>query len=151
MANLRNYRPLRLMTEDAEDLRVLSAVLQDSIGKIGDFAYMPEQRRFAFVANRFVWEIVGDRKRGAFARVRAGCHFDDVIAARQLNLRVDSKSAIVELLAINFEAGEDGAGIVTLDFAGGGGIQLDVESVNAQLSDISAPWPVRMRPDHGKD
>ncbi|MCA8888658.1 MAG: DUF2948 family protein [Parvularculaceae bacterium] len=157
MANLRDYRPLRLMTEDAEDLKVLSAMLQDAIGKVGDFAYLPEQRRFAFVANRFVWEIAGERRRGAFARVRAGCHFDDVIAVRQQNLRTDTKNGVVELLAIsfepgeNFKPGEDGAGIVTLEFAGGGAIRFDVESVNAQLSDISAPWPVRMRPDHGKD
>jgi hypothetical protein len=148
MTGLRDYRPLRLMTEDVEDLKVLSAMLQDAIGKIGDFAFLPEQRRFAFVTNRFVWECAGDRKRGAFARVRAGCHFDDVSAVQQQNLRIDAKGGVVELLAIRFDPGADGAGVVTLDFAGGGAIKLEVESINAQLADISDPWPVRARPAH---
>jgi hypothetical protein len=148
MATLSNYRPLRLMIEDAEDLKILSAMMQDAVAKIGDFAHLPAERRFAFVANRFVWECAPDRKRGPFARVRAGCHFDDVLSVRQSNLRVDAKDGVVELLAIRFEPGEDGAGAVSLDFAGGGALRLEVESLNAQLADLSAPWAARLKPDH---
>ena len=148
MAGLKDYKPLRLTVEDAEDLKVMSAVLQDAIAKIGDFAYLPNRRRFAFVANRFIWEGAGERRRGPFARVRAGCHFDDVISVRQLNLRPDVKEGVVDLLAVAFEAGADGAGVITLDFAGGGAIRLEVESLNAQLADISAPWMTEARPDH---
>ena len=148
MTALKDYRPLRLVAEDGDDLGVLSAMLQDAVMKIGDFGYDVARRRFAFVANRFVWEAGGDRARGPFARVRAGCHFDDVLAVRQQNLRLDAKEAVLELLSVRFEAGADGAGAVTLDFAGGGAIRLEVESVNAQLTDISAPWATRLKPDH---
>lgn len=148
MTGLKDYRPLRLMVEDAEDLGVLSTVLQDAIAKVGDFAHLPKQHRFAFVANRFVWETASDRKRGPFARVRAGCHFDDVISVRAMNLRLDAKDAVLNLLAVRFAPREDGAGTVTLDFAGGGAIRLDVESINAQLADISAPWLTQARPEH---
>jgi hypothetical protein len=148
MAGLADYKPLRLMVEDADDLGVLSTVLQDAIAKIGDIAHLPAQRRFAFVANRFVWEDAADKKRGPFARVRSGCHFDDVIVVRQMNLRPDAKEGVLDLLAIRFEPGEDGAGAVVLDFAGGGAIRLEVESLNAQLADISAPWLTRARPAH---
>jgi hypothetical protein len=150
MAGLADYRPMRLVAEDAEDLRVLSAVLQDSVAKIGDFAHLPAQRRFAFVANRFCWETVGGRRAGPFLRVRAGAHFDDVVAVRQHNLRLDAKDAVVDLLAIRFAPSSDGAGVVTLDFAGGGAIRLEVESVNAMLVDISDPWRTQQRPDHGR-
>ncbi len=149
MTGIADYRPLRLMAEDADDLKIISVVLQDAVARIGDFAHSPGERRFAFVANRFVWEFAADRKRGPFARVRAGCHFDDVLAIRQMNLRTDIKDGVVELLAIRFEPGADGAGVVTLDFAGGGAIRLDVESVNAHLADMSAPWATRSRPEHG--
>ena len=149
MPGLRDYKPLKMMVEDAEDLKVLSAVLQDAIAKVGDFAHMPKQRRFAFVANRFVWESAGDRKNGPFARVRAGCHFDDVLAVRQQNLKLDAKDGVLELLSIRFEPQADGAGVVTLDFSGGGAIRLDVESLNAQLADFSAPWLTKSRPGHG--
>ncbi|HBK91927.1 MAG TPA: DUF2948 domain-containing protein [Parvularcula sp.] len=148
MTGLEAYQPLRLVAEDADDLNALSAVLQDAIVKIGDFAHLPRQRRFAFVANRFLWEATGERTRGPFARVRTGCHFDDVKAVRQSNLRQHARDAVVEILALRFAPGEDGSGAVTIDLAGGGAIRLDVESVNAQLSDISAPWMTRMKPEH---
>lgn len=148
MASLTDYKPLRLMAGDEEDLGVLSAVLQDAVAKLGDFAFIPSERRFAFVTNRFCWECAADRKHGPFARVRAGVHFDDVKAAKFQNLKTDAKDAVVELLAVRFEAGEDGAGAVILDFAGGGAVRLEVESVNAWLSDLSEPWRTRAKPEH---
>lgn len=148
MTGLEGWKPLRLVAEDADDLSALSAVLQDAVIKIGDFAHLPRQRRFAFVANRFLWEAAGGSRRGPFARVRTGCHFDDVKAVRHSNLRLGVKDAVVELLAVRFAPGEDGTGSVTFDLAGGGAIRLDVESVNASLADISAPWMTRMKPEH---
>lgn len=148
MAGLKDYKPLRLLVEDADDLQALSTVLQDAIAKVGDFAYLPSQRRFAFVANRFVWETAADRKQGPFARVRSGCHFDDVAAVRRMNLRAEAKDAVLDLLAIRFEPSADGAGAIILDFAGGGSIRLEVESVNAHLADISAPWMTQAKPSH---
>ena len=148
MASLKDYKPLRLMAGDAEDLGVISACLQDAVAKLGDFAYLPDQRRFAFVTNRFIWEAAGERRSDLYYRVRAGVHFDDVITAKFLNLRSDAKDAVVELLAIRFEAGEDGAGIIAMDFAGGGAVRLEVESVNAYLSDMSDPWRTRAKPEH---
>ncbi|MEO1251457.1 MAG: DUF2948 family protein [Pseudomonadota bacterium] len=148
MAGLADYKPLRLMAGDREDLEVISACLQDAIAKLGDFAYIAEERRFAFVTNRFLWECVGGRQTGPFARVRAGVHFDDVISAQFQHLRVDAKDAVVEILSLRFEPGEDGAGALLIDFAGGGAIRLEVESINAYLSDISEPWRTRSRPNH---
>lgn len=148
MADLRDYKPLRLVAEDADDLAVLSACLQDAIIKVGDCAYLPKQRRFAFVANRFVWECAADRKRGPFARVRAGAHFDDVIAVRQQNIRADAKDAVLELLALRFDRAADSGGAVVFDFAGGGAIRLEVEAVNAHLSDLTAPWSTQRKPTH---
>ena len=148
MTDLRDYKPLRLIAEDAEDLKILSACLQDAVIKVGDFAFLPKERRFAFVANRFVWECAADRKRGPFARVRAGAHFDDVISARQQNIRAEAKDAVLELLAMRFDPATDGAGVVIMEFSGGGAIQLNVESVNAQMRDLSAPWSTARKPDH---
>lgn len=150
MASLNDYKPLRLMAGDQEDLGVISACLQDAVAKLGDFAWLPDERRFVMVANRFVWECAGRGRKGPFARVRAGAHFDDVKAARFQHLRTDAKDAVVELLSIRFEAGEDGAGEIILDFAGGGAVRLDVESINAYMSDISDPWRTRAKPRHGQ-
>lgn len=150
MAGPKDYKPLRLMAGDKDDLDVLSTVLQDAIAKIGDFAYVSAERRFAFVANRFVWECAGARKSGPFLRVRAGIHFDDVMSVQFQHLKADAKDAVVELLSLRFERGEDGRGIVLMDLAGGGAVRLEVESINAYLSDISDPWRTRSRPDHSE-
>jgi len=40
-------------------------------------------------------------------------------------------------------------GIVVLSFAGGGALRFDVECIDAWLSDLSAPWSTKLRPDHG--
>lgn len=148
MAGLKDYKPLRLMASDGDDLSVISACLQDGVAKLGDFAYLPEQRRFAFVINRFVWEVAGNRRAGPFVRVRAGVHFDDVLSVQQQYLKADANDAVVNLLAVRFEPGEEGGGDILFDFAGGGVIRLVVESVNAFVSDISEPWRTRNRPEH---
>lgn len=148
MPSLKNYQSLRLMASDVEDLGVMSACLQDAVAKLGDMVWLPNERRFAFVANRFVWECAGDRKAGPFVRVRAGAHFDDVKSAKFLHLRMDAKDAVVELLSIRFEPAEDGTGEIILDFSGGGIIRLEVESINAYMSDMSAPWRTRAKPKH---
>ncbi|MEM8937145.1 MAG: DUF2948 family protein [Pseudomonadota bacterium] len=148
MASLRDYKPLQLMAGDADDLGVLSAVFQDAIAKLGDFAYLPEARRFALVGNRFLWECAGKRKTGPFARVRAGVHFDDVKSVQFQNLRRDAPDSVVEILAIGFDAGDDGAGQISIELSGGGAIRLEVECINAYMSDISDPWRTRSRPTH---
>ena len=148
MAGLNDYKPLRLMAGDREDLEVISACLQDAVAKLGDFAYIASERRFAFVANRFLWECAGDRRTGPFGRVRVGVHFDDVLSAKFQHLKTDAKDAVVELLAIRFEPGEDGTGAILLDLAGGGAVRLEVDAINAYLSDMSDPWRTRSRPAH---
>lgn len=143
------HNPLRLIAADAEDLKVISACLQDAVAKIGDFAWLPAERRFAFVSNRFVWELAANRSRGPFWRTRTGAHFNDVRAVQQMNLRTDVKDAVLELLAVRFEpVGEDGGGEIYLDFAGGGAIRLEVDAVNCEIADLSAPWRTRARPRH---
>ncbi|MEQ1930353.1 MAG: DUF2948 family protein [Parvularculaceae bacterium] len=148
MTGFSDYKPLRLVAADAEDLQALSACLQDAILKIGDMTYLPRERRFAFVANRFLWEAGGERKSGPFWRARAGAHFDDVRSAKQINIRTDARDAVIEVLAIEFKPSADGAGEITLTFAGGGAVRLEVDAVNAELRDLAGPWRTRMKPAH---
>ena len=48
--------PLRLRVEDADDVKVVSAALQDAIAKVGDISYEPAARRLTIALNRFRWE-----------------------------------------------------------------------------------------------
>lgn len=137
-------KDLLLAAEDAEDLEILSARLQDAVAKLGDLVYLPKKRRFAALFNRFKWE---DGARSDL-RVRSGLYFDGVLAAKSKNLKRGAPEAVVELLAIRFTPKDDAAGTVELVFAGGGAILLEVECLEAGLSDIGGAWAALGRPAH---
>jgi hypothetical protein len=141
---------LRLKAEDAEDLEIISAHLQDAIARVGDIAYLPSKRRFALVFNRFMWEDLqgGDKAKSSYRRVRAGLHFDSVLGVKSQNIRQDAKDAVLELLSVRFDPAADAAGSVTLVFSGGGAIRLSVECLDAEISDISEPWSTKSKPGH---
>ena len=144
--------PLKLSAEDAEDLTVIAACLQDAVTRMPDLAYQPKQRRFAAVFSRFKWEDQFGSTRRARPKwwVRSGIHFDGVLSARFRGLNQDSDQAL-ELLTIEFEQGEDGSANILLDFAGGGAIQLDVECIDCHLTDLGRSWRGRRRPTHPSD
>jgi len=133
-----------LAAQDAEDLTILSARLQDAAAKLGDFAFLPGKLRFAGVVNRLKWE------EGGKARVRAGLHFDGVLAVKTQNVKLGAKDAVVAILAVTFTPNgvEDPAGTVEIVLAGGGTIRLEVECIAAELSDLTQPWAARSTPDH---
>jgi hypothetical protein len=138
-----------LAAQDADDLQVISARLQDAVARVGDLVWLPKARRFAALVNRFKWETAETRK-GDNLRVRAGLHFDGVLSVRSHNVLRGAPDAVVSLLAIRFtpKSGEDPGGTVDLIFAGGGAIQLEVECIDAGLSDVSGEWAARGRPEH---
>lgn len=147
--SINNYEPLGLIAADTDDLQVVSAVMQDAVAKVGEMAFLPRARRFALLANRFVWEEGATKERGPWHRVRTGLHFEDVARVRTKALDLGNKGAVVSILAVAFEPdGEEGAGTITLSLGGGGAIALDVESINAAAEDLSPPWRTQNRPDH---
>jgi hypothetical protein len=139
---------LRLLAEDAEDLQVISAALQDAVLTVGDIAYDPRARTLTVAANRYRWEQ-GRARAKAGERVRAALQFGGVLGVRSRNLRMGAKQAVLELLAVSFEpAAEPPGGALVLTFAGDGELRADVEALDALLADVSEPWPARGRPSH---
>lgn len=142
--------PLKLLAVDDEDLKVVSAHLQDAVLRIADMVYLPRERRFAAVVDRFDW-IGADRRQGdgpTWERRRAALRIERVEAAQVRNLAVGSPGA-VELLALDFEAApEPPGGFITLIFAGGSAVRLHVECIDASLTDLGPCWRSRIRPAH---
>lgn len=136
--------PLRLLAQDAEDLAVLSAALQDAVAKIGDIHWDAQARTLTLACNRFRWEAGG--KTGE--RVRSALQLGDVTSVQARNLKRDAKGAIVELLSISFEPGEAPGGTVLLTFAGGGDLRVGVDCLDVVLADVSEPWATPRRPGH---
>jgi hypothetical protein len=135
---------LRLLALDADDLAVISAALQDAVTRIGDISWEREAKRLTVAFNRVRWEAVD----GSGERVRAAVQLGCVEQVRARNLRPEAKDAVLQLLAITFEAQEAPGGVVTFAFADGGDLAVTVECVDAALADLSAPWAVARTPEH---
>lgn len=133
---------LQLLAQDPDDLAVISAALQDAVAKVGDISYEAKARRLTIMFNRFRWEA------GSRERVRTALQVGGVLSLQARKIRRDRKDAVLELLAIGFEAGEAPGGVLTLSFAGGGDLRADVECIDAVLADVSRPWPTPRAPKH---
>jgi hypothetical protein len=141
---------LKLIALDAEDLAVLSTHLQDAVLRVGDMTYQKREKRFALIANRFDWEDAtkkGDRAR-SFVRRRTGLRFERVLGAKVAGLDLSAAEATLALLSIVFETTSEPAGFVTLRFSGGSMIRLDVECIEAELTDLGAAWTTHAKPEH---
>ena len=139
--------PLRLRAEDAEDLAVISAALQDAVAKVGDINYEPGARRLTIALNRFRWEG-GRTRRAGGERVRAALQFGGVLSVKARRLKREPKDAVIELLAVDFQAGEAPGGEVLLSFAGGADLRVMVECLDAVMADLSRPWATPRSPSH---
>lgn len=144
-------KDLKLIALDPEDLRVLSCHLQDAIIRVGDMAYLSREMRFAAIINRFDWEGAVQTEQAEGQRRRSGLRFERVKAARVLGFDLQNKDAVLELLALTFDAADEPSGSITLHFAGGAAVQLQVECIEAELRDLGAAWRAQSKPVHTID
>ncbi len=137
---------LKLRGEDAEDIAVISTILQDALVAVGEMAWLPDEHRFVLVANRFRWEPEGSMPRRNFERTLAGLRFEGVRGVRRRGFSPRESERLLSLLAIQ----TDGQAVY-LEFAGDCSVRLDVERVDCRLDDLGEPWPTRWRPRHPID
>ena len=138
---------LKLRAEDADDLAVISACLQDAIVPVRDLAYAPEEREFLLVANRFRWESGLGPAPGetGFERTLCGLAFREVAGVTYRGFRRSETDRLLSLLAIR--AAADGT-VVLLEFSGGAVIRLEVARILAHATDLGEPWPTPWLPQH---
>jgi hypothetical protein len=140
---------LKLLAEDAADLDIIAAAVQDALVRVGDLAFDKKSRRFTAVINRFRWEAAGEH--GPFERVRAALSFEGVLNVKSRKVRHEAADALAALLQIDFKpADEPPGGAVQIVLAGGGEIAIEVECLDALLMDLGPVWPTPRRPDHEK-
>jgi hypothetical protein len=138
---------LRLMAEDAGDLDIVAAAVQDALVRVGEINFDKKARRFTVMINRYRWETAGEK--GPYERVRAALSFDGVLNVKSRRVRQDTDEALASLLSIGFIPEEEPpGGVVRLLLAGGGEIAIDVECLDAVLIDTGPTWPTPRRPDH---
>jgi hypothetical protein len=136
---------LRLLAEDADDLQVISAALQDAVVKVGDITFEPKARRLTIAFNRFCWEAAGE---GHGQRRRSALQLGGVLQVKARRIRREPKDAVIELLAVTFTPGEAPGGELLFSFAGDADLSVQVECVDAILADVSRPWRTPHAPSH---
>jgi hypothetical protein len=144
---------LKLVALDRDDVEVMSAHLQDSLVKVGDILWRPQEHRFVMALKRFDWMNADDAsalqdKMPEYRRCRTALRFERVVSCKCRGLDQTGKDAVLNLLAVEFSADDAPAGTVTMTFSGGGAIRLEVECLEAELVDLGEVYATRGCPDH---
>ena len=138
---------LKLLALNDDDLKVLSAHLQDSVVLVKDIIFLKKSRTFLMMVNRFMWE---DIELGIFRenkRIRCAVKFENVLEAKSRNISQKKKDKILELLSIDSEVKNNKKELL-ITFAGNNEIILIVEEINILLDDVGFPWKVKHVPKH---
>tara|TARA_B100000123_G_C25711896_1_gene420380 strand:- start:370 stop:819 length:450 start_codon:yes stop_codon:yes gene_type:complete len=139
---------LKLIAKTEEDLKVISAHLQDSIADIPNIAHLKKNKIFLMQLSRFMWE---DVEKGVFRknkRIRTILKFDNVIEVNSKNIDQNKKDKFLDFLAIESRQMPDKNYEMNLIFSGNAIIKVTAELIEVILDDQGSPWETKNKPKH---
>ena len=139
---------LKLLGKNQEDLKIISAYLQDSIIIVKDIVFLKQNRTFIMIVSRFMWENV---EKGVFRenkRTRCAVKFEEVIKVECKNINQKNKIKPLECLAIKCSSIFDEIYKINIFFAGNSIITIISEVIEVALHDLGKPWNVKHIPIH---
>ncbi len=143
-----DFNNLKLIANSDEDLRIISAHLQDSIVYTSDIANLKKSRIFLMQLNRFMWE---DVEKGVFRknkRIRTILKFDNVINVLSKGINQKKKQRFLDFLALESYMLTDKTYEIKLIFSGEAIIKVNTEVIDVTLDDQGAPWESKTKPKH---
>jgi len=144
-----NTQNLKLIAKTDEDLKVISAHLQDSIASTNDIANLKKNRIFLMQLNRFMWE---DVEKGVFRknkRIRAVLKIENVTKVYSKNINQNNKEkSFLDFLAIETSQMPDKSYEMKLIFSGDSVIKVHSEVIEVTLDDQGLPWDTKATPNH---
>ena len=139
---------LKLLANSEDDLKVISAHLQDSITQVKDVVHLKKNRIFIIQFNRFMWE---DIEKGVFRkskRVQSILKFENILNVYSKNLNQKKGDRFLDFLAIESNQLSDNSYEIKLNFAGGILIKVIAEVIECFLEDLGQPWETKNKPKH---
>ena len=139
---------LKLIAKTEEDLRVVSAHLQDSIASVADIANLKKNKIFLMQLNRFMWE---DVEKGVFRknkRIRTILKFENVLNVYSKNINQLKKDQFLDFLAIETNMTPDNNYEMKIIFAGDSVISIISEVIEVTLDDQGDSWDTKNKPKH---
>ena len=139
---------LKLNATTDEDLKVISAHLQDGITQPGNIVHLNKNRILLIQFNRFMWE---DVEKGVFRknkRILSILKFENVLSVCSKNLNQKKKDHFLDFLAIESKLLSDKSYEIILHFAGDRLIKVNSEVIDCFLDDQGEPWETKNKPKH---
>ena len=139
---------LKLIARTVEDLRVVSAHLQDAIVNINDIANLKKNKILLLQLNRFMWE---DVEKGVFRknkRIRSILKFENVIKVKSRNINLAGKDKFLDFLTIETNQMTDNNYEMKILFAGGSILKITAEVIEVTLDDQGEAWDTKNKPKH---
>ena len=139
---------LKLIARTEEDLKVVSAHLQDSIANISDIANLGKNKIFLMQLNRFMWE---DVEKGVFRknkRIRSVIKFENVIKVHSKNIHQLKKDQFLDFLTIETNKMPDNNYEMKIVFSGDLIIKVFSEVIEVTLDDQGDAWDTKNMPKH---
>lgn len=133
---------LKLLANDADDLKIIASALQDAILRVGDIRYDPVARSVSLRLTRFRHEAKKAQ------RVECGVRIDGVMSLHSRGIERGTPDAFMVVLDLAYEATDAPAGFLDVTLAGGGALRLNVEALDLLLSDVGEGRETRIKPDH---
>ena len=142
---------LKLRAAAAEDVEIISALLQDGLIAANDLHYQKDAANFVMVINRFCWEQTDDTDLETHPnRCLCGLKVAHVKQVSQRGLSAGTNQ-FYNLLSITYEETNENEKMVnrlTFTFSDGYGIRLTVDKLVLIVQDIAVPHPGLARPQH---
>jgi hypothetical protein len=144
--------PLNLGALDGDDLKVISALVQDAVFPASEMRWLAKERRFVLLLNRFRWEDKGRERHGA-ERVQSVLAFENVLKVASQGVPRGDADTILSVLSLGWSEGEAPSGVLELTLAGDGALRLEVEALEVVLKDVTRPYraPSGAVPGHKDD
>jgi len=139
---------LKLIARTKDDLRVVSAHLQDSIASVADIANLKKNKIFLMQLSRFMWE---DVEKGVFRknkRIRTILKFENVMNVVSRNINQLKKDKFLDFLAIETNITPDNNYEMRIIFAGDSIIRIVSEVIEVTLDDQGEAWDTKNKPKH---
>ena len=139
---------LNLIGENEEDLKIISAYLQDSVVIVKDIVFLKRNRSFVMIVNRFMWE---DVEKGVFRknkRIRTILKFENVINVLSKGINQKNKSRFLDFLAMESNLLSNKTFEIKVIFSGDSIIRVVAEVIEVALDDQGEPWDTKNKPKH---
>lgn len=142
--------PLRLIAHDADDLAVISTLLQDAVLPMKETSWQPDVNRFGMLVNRFRWEDKTHAEQGKrpYERVQSMLVIDCVHNVSSMGVDHTDKEQIISILSVAYKDDK-----ITFILAGDGALSLDVECLAITIKDVTKPYTAisKSAPRHNLD